>query len=80
MAYSLKLSYYLEKLLRRSDSDVEEGVYEVEKILDYRDSQHLVKWVGYGPEANTWEPVENLLENCKESLNTFHQVTLTAIN
>ena len=78
MAYSLKLSYCLEKLLRRSASDSDE-LYEVEKILDNRDSQYLVKWVGYGPEANTWEPVENLL-NCKELLNTFHQVTLTAIN
>ena len=78
MAYSLKLSYCLEKLLRRSGSDSDE-VYEVEKILDNRDSQYLVKWVGYGPEANTWEPVENLL-NYKEHLNTFHQVTLTSNN
>ena len=62
-----------------SKRKVEDEVYEVEKILDNRDSQYLVKWVGYGPEANTWEPVENLL-NCKELLNTFHQVTLTAIN
>ena len=55
-------------------------MYEVEKILDYRDSQHLIKWVRYGPKSNTWEPAENLLKNCKKLLNTFRQVTLTAIN
>ena len=30
----------------------------------------LVKWLGYGPEHNTWEPEANLT-NCSEVLPTF---------
>uniref|UniRef100_A0A803JKB7 Chromo domain-containing protein n=1 Tax=Xenopus tropicalis TaxID=8364 RepID=A0A803JKB7_XENTR len=34
--------------------------FEVEDILDYRlrgrQHQYLVKWKGYGPEENSWEP------------------------
>ncbi|KAJ1578391.1 hypothetical protein NDA11_005217 [Ustilago hordei] len=46
------------------ESDVE---YEVEQILDskvdhrYRDPLfYLVRWVGYGPDHNSWEPASNL--------------------
>ncbi len=39
--------------------------YEVEAILDYRDStgekEYLVKWKGYNTTENIWEPVRNLL-------------------
>ncbi|QRV82688.1 Retrotransposable element Tf2 protein [Ceratobasidium sp. AG-Ba] len=41
-----------------------EEEYEVEKILDSRKCrnqiQYLVHWKGYGPESNTWEPLEHL--------------------
>ncbi|QRV77368.1 Retrotransposable element Tf2 protein [Ceratobasidium sp. AG-Ba] len=41
-----------------------EEEYEVEKILDSRKQQnqiqYLVHWKGYGPESNTWEPIEHL--------------------
>ena len=46
-----------------------ETYYHVERILDDRLStrgrksphrQYLVKWLGYGPEHNSWEPAENL--------------------
>lgn len=51
------------------DGDLE---YEVEDILQHRDTRrgtrtvrsYLVKWLGYGPEHNTWEPERNL--NCDE--------------
>ena len=81
MAYLLKLSYCLEKLIRRSGSDIidKDDEYEVEEILDYNKGLYLVKWVGYGPESNSWEPADNML-NCKEHLDTFHQVTRTANN
>ena len=54
--------------------------YEVERILMHRDKhplhkwsikrEFLVKWLGYGPEHNTWEPEANLT-NCPELLSEY---------
>jgi hypothetical protein len=54
--------------------------YEVERILLHRDKhpvhgykmkrEFLVKWLGYGPEHNTWEPQANL-SNCPEMLSEY---------
>ncbi len=54
------------------DGDVQ---YEIESVLAVREARHnkkqfLVKWLGYGPEHNTWEPEANLT-NCSEVLQTF---------
>lgn len=57
------------------DGEVE---YDVERILDDRVSRHgrrptrqfLVRWSGYGPEHDTWEPEENLA-NCKDTLTCY---------
>ena len=44
----------------------EEEEYEVDKILKSRRTgrkkqlQYLIRWKGYGPNDDTWEPVENL--------------------
>ncbi len=32
--------------------------------------EFLVKWLGYGPQHNSWEPEANLT-NCSEVLQTF---------
>jgi hypothetical protein len=52
-----------------------EKVYEVEMLLDSRihrrQFQYLVKWKGYGPEYNTWEPAKNL-GNAKRRVKEFH--------
>jgi hypothetical protein len=49
--------------------------YEVEKLLAHRHSgrqrEFLVKWVGYGPEENTWEPLKHL-KNCPEVLAEYY--------
>lgn len=54
--------------------DVEE--YEVEEILNSRvyrrKFQYLVKWKGYSPIHNTWEPVENV-QNADEAREEFHE-------
>ena len=42
--------------------------YTVDRVLDHRDKrigrrsvrEYLVKWTGYGPEHNTWEPQTNM--------------------
>ena len=49
---------------RRFDAEDAE-IYQVEKILDHRitpqgKKEMLVKWAYYGPESNSWEPLENL--------------------
>jgi len=50
--------------------------YEVEAILDSRKRrkkiQYLVKWLGYGHEENTWEPIQNL-KDAKEALALFRE-------
>ena len=54
------------------DSDVQ---YEIEAVLAVRNKgqnrkEFLVKWLGHGPEWNTWEPESNLT-SCSEVLQTF---------
>jgi hypothetical protein len=52
-----------------------EDKYEVEKILDSKLNRnqlvHLVKWVGYLEEENTWEPPTNLTHT-DDAITEFH--------
>lgn len=47
-----------------SDEDEDEDVYEVEAILkedkDKDGTRFLIRWEGFGPESDTWEPEENV--------------------
>jgi hypothetical protein len=53
-----------------------ENVWEVEEILSSRTRnkkvQYLVKWKGYSPDDNTWEPYDNLLGGAEEAVKNFH--------
>lgn len=54
--------------------------YEVETVLDMRKlrrgrrlkTEYLVRWAGYGPEDDTWEPSEGLKE-AKEAVKLYHE-------
>ncbi|XP_078393917.1 uncharacterized protein LOC144677772 isoform X2 [Cetorhinus maximus] len=49
--------------------------YEVESILNSRymegGVEYLLKWKGYSPKANSWEPIENLL-GCPRLVREYH--------
>jgi len=56
-------------------SDSDDEMYEVEKIVDVRfkdedgndvEVQYRVRWKGFPPGDDTWEPLENLEESLKE--------------
>ncbi|KNZ76902.1 Chromobox like protein, partial [Termitomyces sp. J132] len=50
--------------------------YEVNEILDSQivrgRLQYLVRWKGYGPEDDTWEPQKNL-DRAPDKLRDFHR-------
>ena len=51
-------------------------VYEVEKVLDVRETpdgkrEFLIKWRGWGPNWNNWEPEEHILD--RRLLRRFNQ-------
>ncbi|QRW21787.1 Retrotransposable element Tf2 protein [Rhizoctonia solani] len=53
-----------------------EEEYKVEQIIDSKRQQgkwfYLIKWKGYGPEDNSWEPKE-LLEHSQEEISCFNK-------
>ncbi|KAF8754653.1 hypothetical protein RHS01_05919 [Rhizoctonia solani] len=56
-----------------------EEEYEVEQIIDSKRQRgkwfYLIKWKGYGPEDNSWEP-EELLEHSQEEIRCFNKSRL----
>ncbi|QRW19916.1 Retrotransposable element Tf2 protein [Rhizoctonia solani] len=56
-----------------------EEEYEVEQIIDSKRQQgkwfYLIKWKGYRPEDNLWEP-EELLEHSQEEIQRFNKSRL----
>ncbi|QRW20479.1 Retrotransposable element Tf2 protein [Rhizoctonia solani] len=56
-----------------------EEEYKVEQIIDSKRQRgkwfYLIKWKGYGPEDNSWEP-EELLEHSQEEIQRFNKLRL----
>jgi len=50
----------------------DEQVYDVQELLDYRpeSDEFLVRWAGYDPSHDTWEPRDNILD--EELVDRFH--------
>jgi hypothetical protein len=52
------------KFVSHSSKDFQQEVYEIDRILGHKgegdDRSYLIRWKGYGPEGDTWEPVSNI--------------------
>ncbi|KAM7348765.1 uncharacterized protein ACRADG_007965 isoform 2-T2 [Cochliomyia hominivorax] len=55
------------------NNDEEDQEWEVEKIIDYAEEKKgrvfRIRWKGFGPKNDTWEPEENL--NCSDIIQKF---------
>jgi exonuclease III len=52
--------------------------YEVDKILNSRQQdgekkEYLVSWKGYGPEDDTWEPLDGLVQTAGQALERYNK-------
>jgi hypothetical protein len=57
--------------------------YEVEAILDCKLEKrrkdpylYLIRWIGYGPEDDSWEPLQAVLNSCAELVADYHRKNL----
>ncbi|KAF6216323.1 hypothetical protein GE061_000664, partial [Apolygus lucorum] len=66
------------KNYKKASETVREEEFVVERIVSRRFNprrkqyEYLLKWEGYPPEQNTWEPAENL-ETCQHLLKAFEE-------
>ncbi|CAL4118012.1 unnamed protein product, partial [Meganyctiphanes norvegica] len=64
------------------DDDADQGIYEVERVIDIkhihdekseRITKYRVRWKGFGPIDDTWEPLENFTDLCLPVVQEFRQ-------
>ncbi len=65
----------IEKELQKENEALEE--FEVKEIIDHQKNKngtikYRVRWEGYGPESDQWEPLGNL-EHSSELIDEYHQ-------
>jgi hypothetical protein len=55
------------KFVSHTSKNFLQDVYEVDRIIDHRgegdNREYRIRWKGYGPEEDTWEPVSNLFDS-----------------
>ncbi|KAL3615434.1 La ribonucleoprotein [Castilleja foliolosa] len=49
-----------------------DGYYEIEAVRRKRVRKYLIKWRGWSEGANTWEPVENIMQ-CSDIIDAFEE-------
>lgn len=57
------------------EAEADEEEFDVDEILDSQlrngELHYLIRWLDYGPESDSWEPVDNL--SCPEKIEEFHR-------
>ena len=60
--------------------DLEDDIWEVEKVLASRVRrkrvQYLIRWKGFGPDEDTWEPWENIEDGAVQTIQDYHKNNL----
>ena len=71
-----KLEAFRKRRNRQKEPNSYDDVYEVESIVDVREIEgeieYLIKWKGYPPSENTWEPKQSL-GGCKHIIKRFEK-------
>jgi len=63
---------------KKVEEEEEEETYSVEKLVDFKEDKKkgklfLVKWKGYSASENTWEPAENLVDECQDMMDELEE-------
>lgn len=59
------------------DEEGEDGVYAIESIIEHRRGkavanwEYRIRWEGYGPEDDTWEPHQQIQETAQEAIDAY---------